>query len=141
MENTLKGSEYLYNHPEKRAHDFMDAFVNPSVKAIFSCIGGDESVRMLPYIDFDIIRNNPKILIGYSDTTISHLMCLKAGVSSFYGPSLLAELAENIKYSIIPLNGCKKYCLALRQLVKSNPQHIGRVKESNGSLKMRPSKK
>jgi len=51
---------------------------------------------MLPYVDLDVIRRNPKIFIGYSDTTITHLMCLKAGLSSFYGPSVLAELAENI---------------------------------------------
>lgn len=97
MPNTLKGSDYLYNHPEKRAQDLMAAFSDKSIKAIFSCIGGEESVRMLPYIDFDIIRNNPKIFIGYSDTTITHFMCLKANLSSFYGASVLAELAENIK--------------------------------------------
>jgi len=97
MPNTLKGSEYLYTHPEKRAEDLMQAFADPSVKAIFSCIGGDESIRMLPYIDYEIIRNNPKIFIGYSDTTITHLICHKAGVSSFYGPSVLAELAENVQ--------------------------------------------
>lgn len=97
MENTLKGSEYLYLHPEKRAQDLMCAFSDPNIKAVFSCIGGEESIRMLPYIDFDVIRNHPKIFIGYSDTTIAHLMCLKAGLSSFYGPSVLAELAENNK--------------------------------------------
>jgi muramoyltetrapeptide carboxypeptidase LdcA involved in peptidoglycan recycling len=95
MPNTLKGSEYLYNRPEKRAEDLMNAFSDPSIKAIFSCIGGDESIRMLPYINYEIIRNNPKIFIGYSDTTITHLMCYKAGLSSFYGVSVLAELAEN----------------------------------------------
>ncbi len=97
MPNTLKGSDYLYQHPEKRAEDLMAAFSDTSIKAIFSCIGGDESIRMLPYIDFDIIKNNPKIFIGYSDTTITHFMCLKANLSSFYGASILAELAENIK--------------------------------------------
>ena len=97
MPNTLKGSDYLYHHPEKRAEDLMTAFSDKSIKAIFSCIGGYESVRMLPYIDFDVIKNNPKIFIGYSDTTITHFMCLKAGLSSFYGASVLAELAENIK--------------------------------------------
>lgn len=50
---------------------------------------------MLPYIDFDIIRRNPKVFLGYSDTTISHLICMKAGITSFYGPSILAEFAEN----------------------------------------------
>lgn len=97
MPNTLKGSDYLYKHPEKRAEDLMRAFSDSSIKAIFSCIGGDESIRMLPYIDFDIIRNNPKIFIGYSDTTITHFICLKANLSSFYGASILAEFAENIK--------------------------------------------
>jgi muramoyltetrapeptide carboxypeptidase LdcA involved in peptidoglycan recycling len=96
MENTLKGSEYLYEHPEKRAEDLMAAFRDPEIKAVFSCIGGSESIRMLPYIDFDVIRNNPKIFLGYSDSTVTHLICLKAGVSSFYGPSLLAEFAENV---------------------------------------------
>lgn len=97
MENTLKGSRYLYKHPEKRAQDLMEAFKNPEVKAILSCIGGDESIRLLPYINIEVIRKNPKIFLGYSDSTITHLMCLKAGISSFYGPSILAEFAENGK--------------------------------------------
>ena len=97
MPNTLKGSKYIYEHPEKRAQDLMAAFEDSSIKAVFACIGGDESIRILPYIDFDIIRNNPKIFIGYSDSTTTHLICHKAGISSFYGLSVLAELAENVK--------------------------------------------
>lgn len=97
MPNTLKGSEYLYNHPEKRAEDLMAAFSDPSIKGIFSCIGGTESVRMLPFIDYDVIRNNPKVFIGYSDSTVTHFICQKAGVSSFYGASILAEFAENVQ--------------------------------------------
>jgi muramoyltetrapeptide carboxypeptidase LdcA involved in peptidoglycan recycling len=97
MPNTLRGSEFIYNNPEKRAEDLMMAFKDPSIKAIFSCIGGTESVRMLPYIDYEVIRNNPKIFMGFSDTTVSHYICLKAGISSFYGPSILAGFAENVK--------------------------------------------
>ena len=97
MPNTLKGSQYLYDHPEKRAEDFMQAFADPTIKGIFSCIGGNESIRLLPFIDFNIIRENPKVFIGYSDTTVQHFMCLKAGLSSFYGASILAEFAENIE--------------------------------------------
>jgi muramoyltetrapeptide carboxypeptidase LdcA involved in peptidoglycan recycling len=96
MEHTLKGSEYLYNHPEKRGEDFMNAFKDHSIKGIFSCIGGEESIRMLPFIDFEVIRENPKVFIGYSDTTVAHFMCLKAGISSFYGPAILSEFAENV---------------------------------------------
>jgi muramoyltetrapeptide carboxypeptidase LdcA involved in peptidoglycan recycling len=97
MPHTLMGTEFIYDHPEKRAEDLMAAFKDKSIKAIFSCIGGYESVRIIPFIDFDVIRNNPKILIGFSDTTIAHMICLKAGISSFYGPSILAGFAENVK--------------------------------------------
>lgn len=96
MPHTLKGSEFVYRNPQKRAEDLLMAFKDPSIKGIFACIGGDDSVRMLPYIDFSIIRDNPKVFLGYSDTTITHLICLKAGLTSFYGPSVLAEFAENV---------------------------------------------
>lgn len=97
MPTTLAGSDYVYRHPQERAKDFMEAFRDPSIRAIFSCIGGDDSIRMLPYIDFDIIHKNPKIFLGYSDSTIAHFICRKAGIRSYYGPSILAEFAENIE--------------------------------------------
>lgn len=96
LKHTLSGSDFLYNNPEARVADLMEAFENPEIKGIFSCIGGFESIRLIPYIDFKRISANPKIFIGYSDTTIGHLICYKAGLSSFYGPSILMEFAENI---------------------------------------------
>jgi muramoyltetrapeptide carboxypeptidase LdcA involved in peptidoglycan recycling len=56
----------------------MAAFKDPNIKAIISTIGGEESIRILPYIDFELIKNNPKIFMGYSDTTVSHFICQKA---------------------------------------------------------------
>lgn len=97
MSNTLKGSQYIYDHPQMRAQDLMQAFADPQIKGIFSCIGGSESVRLLPFIDYEVIRNNPKVFLGYSDTTVAHFMCIKGGLSSFYGASILAEFAENIE--------------------------------------------
>lgn len=96
MPHTLAGTEEVYRHPEKRAQDLMDAFADPGIKAVIACIGGNDSIRMAPYIDFDVIRGNPKIFSGYSDSTITHCMCLKAGLSSFYGASVLTDFAENI---------------------------------------------
>jgi muramoyltetrapeptide carboxypeptidase LdcA involved in peptidoglycan recycling len=96
MPHTLMGSDYIYQHPEKRAEDLMMAFLDPSIKGIIACIGGIESIRMLPYIDFDVIHNNPKVFIGYSDSTTTHFICYKAGISSFYGPTILVDFAENI---------------------------------------------
>lgn len=54
-------------------------------------------IRLLPYIDFAVIRRHPKIFMGYSDTTVNHLMCWKAGLSSFYGPAVLSDFAENLR--------------------------------------------
>lgn len=95
MPNTLKDADWLARNPKARADDWMQAFADPSIKGIFSTIGGDESIRLLPFIDFDVIRDHPKIFLGFSDTTMSHLMCYKAGLVSFYGPSILVGFAEN----------------------------------------------
>jgi muramoyltetrapeptide carboxypeptidase LdcA involved in peptidoglycan recycling len=92
---TLKDAAWLHNNPEARAEDLMNAFSDPSIKAIISTIGGDDSIRILPYLDLDVIRSHPKIFMGYSDTTISHMVCFKAGLVSFFGPSVMAGFAEN----------------------------------------------
>ena len=94
MENTLKGTDYLYRHPEARAKDLMDAFRDPSIRAVFSAIGGDDTIRLLPYVDFDVLRDNPKIFTGFSDTTSNHFMMYKAGLVSYYGASVMTNFAE-----------------------------------------------
>ncbi len=96
MPNALKGSQYLYEHPEARAADWMDAFRDRDVKAIFSAIGGDDTIRLLPYVDFDLIRQNPKIFTGFSDSTSNHFMMREAGVMSYYGASVMTNFAEYV---------------------------------------------
>ncbi len=97
MPNALKGTEFVYEHPELRAKDLMTAFQDETIRAIFCAIGGEDTIRILPYIDFKIIRENPKIFMGYSDTTINHFMMNKAGLISFYGPSVMCEFGEYVK--------------------------------------------
>ncbi|HAS73660.1 MAG TPA: LD-carboxypeptidase [Clostridiales bacterium UBA8960] len=97
MPHALKGSEFVANHPELRAKDLMDAFEDKSIDGIFCAIGGDDTIRTLPFIDLDIIRNNPKVFMGYSDTTTNHFMMFKAGLVSFYGPSIMCEFGEYVK--------------------------------------------
>lgn len=96
MPHALKGSDFVYNHPELRAKDFMDAIKDKTIKAIFCAIGGSDSVRILPYMDYDVIRNNPKIFMGYSDTTVSYFVMNKAGVVSYYGPTIMCEFGEYV---------------------------------------------
>jgi muramoyltetrapeptide carboxypeptidase LdcA involved in peptidoglycan recycling len=95
MDHTLSDASWLQANPQARAGDLMEAFADPSIKGIISTIGGEDSIRLLPYLDLDVIRSNPKAFMGYSDTTITHLVCFKAGLVSFYGPAIMAGFAEN----------------------------------------------
>lgn len=96
MPNALRGADYLYRHPEARAQDLMDAFRDPSIRAVFCAIGGDDTIRLLPYIDFDVLRDHPKIFTGFSDTTSNHFMMHRAGLVSYYGLSVMCDLAEYV---------------------------------------------
>ena len=97
MPNALRGVDYLDRHPEARASDLMEAFCDPAVKGVFSAIGGDDTIRLLPYIDFDVLRENPKIFTGFSDTTTNHFMMFKAGLCSYYGASIMTNFAEYVR--------------------------------------------
>ncbi len=97
MPNALRGRDYLYHHPEARAEDMMDAFRDPAIRAVFCAIGGDDAIRLLPYVDFDVLKNNPKIFTGFSDTTTNHMMLYKAGVMSYYGASVMTNFAEYVR--------------------------------------------
>ncbi len=96
MPNALRGIDYLDRHPEARAADLMQAFADNEIKAVFNAIGGYDTIRLLPYIDFDIISNNPKIFTGFSDTTTNHFMMYKAGLVSYYGMSVMNNIAEYV---------------------------------------------
>ncbi len=95
MPNSLKGIEFNDKHPEARADDLIQAFSDESVKGIICNIGGEDSIRMLPYLDLSVIRDNPKVLSGFSDSTTVHMILRNAGLMSFYGPAVLTDFAEN----------------------------------------------
>ena len=97
MPHALRGVTWLDEHPEARAYDLMEAFRDPAIKGIISAIGGDDTIRLLPYIDFDIIHRNPKIFTGFSDTTINHFMLYKAGLVSYYGPCIMCNFGEYVR--------------------------------------------
>lgn len=98
MPNALKGIELLKNNPDKRAEDLKTAFLSSDIKAIICAIGGDDTYKLVPYIlepSFqNIVRNNPKIFMGFSDSTINHLALNSIGLNTFYGPALLTDFAE-----------------------------------------------
>lgn len=74
---------------ERRASNFMGMWLDPRIKAVIGGTGGYGAVRMLPYLEPEIFRNNPKIFVGYSDITALHLWLMRqAGLRVFHGPTV-----------------------------------------------------
>ncbi len=79
----------------ERAQELNILIRNKDIKCIMSTIGGNNSNSILPYLDFEEIKKNPKIFIGYSDVTAILLaIYAKTGVITFYGPALVASFGE-----------------------------------------------
>ena len=97
MPHALKGLDYVRAHPEKRAEDLLAAFRDPEIDMILCAIGGDDTYRLLPYL-FD--RNElaeaaaDKVFLGFSDTTVNHLMLHRVGLRSFYGQAFIPDICE-----------------------------------------------
>ena len=128
MPNALKDMDYIATHPEERAKDLKQAFQDESIKGIITAIGGDDTYKTIPYLMEDeefieSVKKHPKIFMGYSDTTNNHLMFNHLGLSTFYGPCLMTDLAE-LDNEMIPYT--KEYFEMLFQTpqgyeIKSSP--------------------
>ncbi len=89
-----KSADFLYKNPKARAEDINAAFADKTVKAIITAIGGDDSIRILPYINPKIIKQNPKIFMSFSDGTTMTTYFNQLGLVTFNGPNILAGLSQ-----------------------------------------------
>lgn len=97
LPHALKGMDYLKNHPEARAQDLLDAFQDDSIDMVLCAIGGEDTYRLLPYLfEKNQLKEavQEKIFLGFSDTTINHLMLHKLGLNTFYGQAFLPDICE-----------------------------------------------
>jgi muramoyltetrapeptide carboxypeptidase len=79
---------YLAGKDEARAADVNAMFADREVRAIFAVRGGWGSARILPYLNWDVIRANPKLLVGFSDITALHMaIAARAGFTTIHGPN------------------------------------------------------
>jgi len=86
---------YLAGSDLERSQDLMDLFVDPEVAGIIALRGGYGTIRILPHLDYDLLRKNAKILIGYSDLTSLLLAVHKlAGIVTFHGTVALSTFNE-----------------------------------------------
>lgn len=92
----LYDGDYTAGTPWQRAKDLNEAFADKQVKGIISFIGGNHSNQLLNLLDYNLIRQNPKVFLGYSDMTVLHLaLHTKVKLVTFYGPAVLTQFAEN----------------------------------------------
>lgn len=86
---------YLAGKDEERAQDLNTMFTNPDIDALFVSRGGYGSARLLNLLDWDLIRQNPKPLIGLSDTTALQLgLFAKTGMVSYSGLALCSDITQ-----------------------------------------------
>ena len=94
-ENALNTKGKEAGSPEERASDLMQAFQDPSVKCIMASTGGFSSNTVLEHLDYDVIKENPKIVVGFSDiTALLNAIHHKTGLVTFHGPSLLPSFGD-----------------------------------------------
>ena len=97
LPHALMGTEYVKAHPDKRAEDLLQSFRDPEIDMILCAIGGDDTYRLLPYLfEHDELKNavTDKVFLGFSDTTINHLMLHKVGLKTFYGQAFFPDVCE-----------------------------------------------
>jgi muramoyltetrapeptide carboxypeptidase len=86
--NLMKRYGYLAGQDKERGDDITAMYADPSVRAIFAVRGGWGSARALPYVNWDVVRANPKFLLGFSDITALHMaVAAQGGAFTLHGPN------------------------------------------------------
>ncbi|AWZ09076.1 MULTISPECIES: S66 peptidase family protein [unclassified Streptomyces] len=80
--------------PEERAADIHAAFADPEIKAVIASIGGDDQIAVIPHLDADLLRANPKPFFGYSDNINLLLFLRDLGMVAYHGGSVMVELGR-----------------------------------------------
>jgi muramoyltetrapeptide carboxypeptidase len=121
----LERHGYLAGDDKARAADLNDMFADRSVAAVHAIRGGWGSSRLLPYLDFESIRRNPKIIIGYSDIT-ALLLSIRArtGLVTFHGPIGMG------RWDTFSLDYYKRVLLGAERVTYSNKQGISADRNS-----------
>ncbi len=94
-ESCKKNLTYDIGFSKYLAEEFHSYLTNEDTKAIFFAVGGWTTSALFPFIDWELVRANKKVLVGYSDATSLLLACYaKAGMMGFHGPMVISEWGE-----------------------------------------------
>ncbi len=93
--HALGNAGWVSASPQERVSDLHDMFRDPEVRAIIATIGGDHACQLLPLIDWNLIRANPKVFMGFSDITVLNVaIWTETGMVTFNGPSVMTDWAD-----------------------------------------------
>jgi len=104
----------------QRLEDFHAMFADPEIKGIWAAHGGSGAIGLLAALDYDLIRRNPKVFVGYSDITALHLAILRhSGLVTFHGPVASSTFSD---YSMAHLRAI---------LMAPQPEYVMAMAEEN----------
>lgn len=109
--------------PKEKAEDINEMFADKEVKLIFCVSGGFNSNSVFEYLDYDIIKNNPKPLCGFSDaTSLENIIYEKTGVITFNGPTFKALTSWETEYGYTEV--IKRFADCSLELGKEDDEYI-----------------
>lgn len=111
---------YLGGRDQERAADINELFADKSVAGILAVHGGWGAARVLPHLDYDVIRRNPKALIGYSDITALHTgIHARTGLVSFHAPT------GRSRWTSFSADYFRRVVMGAEALTMTNPTELG----------------
>jgi len=123
--HALDVTGYTAGSARERAEDIMDFFRDPKIKGIFCAIGGFHSNELLKFLDFDVIRENPKIFLGYSDATVLHFaLHTQCNLVTYYGPSVMNQFADMTKVNEYSMDYFKRALMQEREIGQIEPSEF-----------------
>lgn len=119
---------YLAGPDQERADELMEMFVREDVDAILCVRGGYGSIRILDLLDYNLIRGNPKVFMGYSDiTALNTAICQETGLVTFHGPLGITEFnsfsLKSMRKVVMEPQEFYKYPYKREKATRGNPEY------------------
>ncbi len=127
---------YLAGIDSRRLQELHGCFSDPNIKAVMAVRGGFGSARLLPFVDFELLKQNPKILLGFSDlTALLNAVTFRTGLITWHGPMLSTIIRDGqaaLDNCLTALSHCRPAPLKVKGLEIIRPgQAAGRLMGGN----------
>ena len=117
--------------PQERAADIHAAFADPDIRAVIATIGGDDQITVLPFLDRELIRANPKPFFGMSDNTNLLAYLYNTGIVGFHGATVMTALGRPVAMDPLTASPCGPPC-SPRASTNCGPPSAGTTSTATG---------